>query len=260
MALVEFDSFIRRQKERSPPKPPCCRCDDRDFFGAPGCARVRGRRDPDCLRNGDAIDGLIGRTNDVGAERGYVRRDFGALCSLACRDRVRSNCAERGGTWADRSGADLAAAARIFRDFRWFGSGAGTYSELIPIYVDAANDGTGLFSVPPKALSILVELGIPLSLLTVALVLVLAGTLISAIARDGHDSTHAILGCSALVYVTTCAFTPSLSISFPTMVVAATMIGLGLAQAKRPRPIGVIPLPAGQPKQDDRKLNVAPTY
>ena len=91
------NSFIRRQKERSPPKPPCCRCDDRDFFGAPGCARVRGRRDPDCLRNGDAIDGLIGRTNDVGAERGYVRRDSGALCSLACRDRVRSNCAERGG-------------------------------------------------------------------------------------------------------------------------------------------------------------------
>jgi hypothetical protein len=165
-----------------------------------------------------------------------------------------------GATWADRSGTDLAAAARIFRDFRWFGSGAGTYSELIPIYVDAANDGTGLFSVPPKALSLLVELGIPLSLLTVALALALAGMLISAIARGSHDSTHAMLGCSVLVYVTACAFTPSLSISFPTMAVAAAMIGLGLAQAKRPRPIGVIPLPARQPKQDDRKLNVAPTH
>jgi hypothetical protein len=166
--------------------------------------------------------------------------------------------APAGTTWAESSGADLAAAARIFRDFRWVGSGAGTYGELIPIYVDAANDGTGLFSAPPKSLSLLVELGIPLTLLIVTLGLVLAATFILTIARNRHDSVEAILACSVLAYLTGCAFTPGISLSFTTMTVAATMTGLGLAQAKRLRPTGAIPLPVRQPMQNDRKLDLAP--
>jgi hypothetical protein len=134
--------------------------------------------------------------------------------------------------FGNRSETDIATVVRIFRDFRWFGSGAGTYSALIPIYEGIPDSRRGLLDAPPAALSVLIELGIPLTLLAAALALVLVWTAFSAVARNDRDYSRSVLACSTLVYIIAIAFTPGTSLSFSTMIVAAMIISLGLTQVQ----------------------------
>jgi hypothetical protein len=130
-----------------------------------------------------------------------------------------------------RSEAEI---ATVIRDFRWFGSGIGTYSRVVPMYADLQDVGKGLLDSAPTALSLLIELGLPLTLLAAILLLALAWAVCSMVARSDRDYSEAMLACSTLVYVVAAAFTPRVSLSFPTMVVSSIMIGLGLTAAERP--------------------------
>jgi hypothetical protein len=131
------------------------------------------------------------------------------------------------------SETEIATVVRVFHDFRSFGSGIGTYSRVVPMYADLQDGGKGLFD-SPTALSLLIELGMPLALLAAALLLALAWAVFSMVARNDRDYSHAMLACSTLVYVVAAAFTPGLSLSFSTMVVASMIIGLGLTATQRP--------------------------
>jgi hypothetical protein len=132
----------------------------------------------------------------------------------------------------NRQETDIATAVRIFRDFHWFGSGAGTYSGVVPMYEGFRDGGNGLLDTPPVALSLLIELGIPLTLLGAVLLLVLVWAVFSAVSRNDRDYSQAVLACSTLVYVIAAAFTLGASLSFSTVVVAAVIISLGLTQAQ----------------------------
>lgn len=179
------------------------------------------------------------------------------ICTLWLSGIASGIVGPRSIAWVEGSEHDVATAAGIFHDFRWFGSGAGTYSQLIPIYMGAQDGGSGLFDAPPTVLSLLIELGIPLTLLTGMLAVALAWTLISTIVQSRRDYSQAILACSVLVYVVACAFTPGMSLSFPTMIVAAVMIGLGLAQAQRRRPVGVASYAGPRQKPQGRAVTPA---
>jgi hypothetical protein len=133
--------------------------------------------------------------------------------------------------YGNRSPPDLAMAVRLLRDFRWFGSGAGTYYLLVPIYQGLDNGGPGFFIAPPIVLSILTELGIPLTLLVFALLLAIIWAIFSLVTRKDRDFSQTALACSSLVYIVAVACTPGATLSFSTAVAAAAIIGLRLAQA-----------------------------
>jgi len=128
---------------------------------------------------------------------------------------------------------DIATIVRIFRDFSWFGSGAGTYSQLVPMYEGSKDQGTGFLYAPPTALSLLVELGIPLTLLAAIVLFASGSAAFRAVVRSGRDYSKATLGCSSYVYVVAAAFTPGASLSFSTLIVAVTLVSLGVFDCSR---------------------------
>jgi hypothetical protein len=130
--------------------------------------------------------------------------------------------------------SEIATVLRVFRDFRWFGSGLGTYSAVLPMYTDIHSNGHGLLSTPPAGLSLLIELGTPLSVLAAALIAALACVVLSKLARAHREWTPSALACSTLVYLLTAALTPGASLSFPTMIAAAMMLGTALTIDARP--------------------------
>jgi hypothetical protein len=136
-----------------------------------------------------------------------------------------------------RSETEIATVLRMFRDFRWFGSGLGTYPRVVQMYADVPSTGDGLFNAPPAGLSLLIELGMPLSILATALFVAIAWALFAKLARANREYAHDSLSCASLVYVGAAALTPGASLSFPAMTAAAMMIGVSLTVDQRPSSI-----------------------
>lgn len=125
--------------------------------------------------------------------------------------------------------AEFATAQRILSDASWTGSGAGTFAALVPVYSggEVASRGMG---PPTLAAEIIAELGRPaLVFIFVIAILMLAQFIRGALLR-GRDSFYVTAAAGLVVTMTLDAFCDDSLINPGVMVIAASLLGLGIAQ------------------------------
>jgi uncharacterized membrane protein len=107
--------------------------------------------------------------------------------------------------FAEQGAARVAAAQAMLADAQWSGSGAGTFTALLPIYREL-DDTLPITSAPTSAAAIAIELGRPMLWV---IVLAALGTIVwllrGALAR-GRDSFYPASGAAALVTLLLLAF------------------------------------------------------
>lgn len=126
-------------------------------------------------------------------------------------------------------GASVAVAERIMADTRWTGSGAGTFSALTPIYRDV--DDADISAAPTTAAAIAIDLGRPLLLVSVLTMIAAAALLLRGALRRGRDSFYPVAGVGCVLALTIEAFTDATALSSAPQIIAATVLGLALAQS-----------------------------
>jgi hypothetical protein len=126
---------------------------------------------------------------------------------------------------------------RILADAPGLGTGAGTFSALVPIY-RPSDTGTASPNAVTAAARISIELGRPMLWLCVTAAVAAALWLLRGALRRGRDYLYPAVGSASLVTLTLLAFVnvglfaPALSL------LAAMVLGLALAQAKGSEPAG----------------------
>jgi hypothetical protein len=124
----------------------------------------------------------------------------------------------------------ISMAQRIIEDTGWFGTGAGTFASLLPIYQAADNVSIGM-SAPTTAAQVAIELGWPafwaILMMTIGfLFLLLRGAL-----QRGRDSFYPAAGAGCIVVLTLEAFCDASLFRTTVVICAAAALGLGLAQS-----------------------------
>jgi len=119
----------------------------------------------------------------------------------------------------------------MLADVPWMGTGAGTFSLLLPIYRDAG-DVTASLAAPTTAAKIAIELGQPilwaiLVALTVGIFVLLRGSL-----SRGRDSFYPAAGASAMLLLMLLAFCDDGALGMPVAICAAAILGLAFVQRK----------------------------
>jgi hypothetical protein len=120
---------------------------------------------------------------------------------------------------------------RILAGTGWFGTGAGTFSAIVPIYRDFDESTAGLMA-PTAVSAVAVEMGRPFlwaSLIAAAALLIV---LLRGAARRGRDPFYSIAGASCIVTTTLLAFGNAGVFSTPVLLIAAATIGIAIAQSK----------------------------
>jgi hypothetical protein len=124
----------------------------------------------------------------------------------------------------------VALTKRVLSDATWTGSGAGSFGAVSNVYGDSADTLIGA-KAPTAAAKIAIELGRPMPwTITIMMLLAIAGLLRGALRRR-RDAFYPALGAGCLIAILILAFgnagifTPAVSI------IAASTIGLGLAQS-----------------------------
>ncbi len=120
---------------------------------------------------------------------------------------------------------------RLIGDSPWAGSGAGSYASLLPIYRDI-DDLSGGKTAPTSAAQISIEMGEPALWGIVIMMLALAAFLLRGAVRRGRDSFYPAAAMSAVVVLTLEAFCDASALSTAVALLAATLLGLGLAQSQ----------------------------
>jgi hypothetical protein len=116
---------------------------------------------------------------------------------------------------------------RLLSDVRWLGTGAGTFSVALPIYQDLG----GSLTAPPSTISLLaIEMGMPMTFLVIAIAAWLATLLFQAALRRGRDSFYPAVAAAAILALLGEAFCDASLANSGVAVIAAVVIGLGLAQ------------------------------
>jgi hypothetical protein len=128
---------------------------------------------------------------------------------------------------SDASVANISVAQRMLAD-NWRGSGAGTFAALLPIYADAAT--AGLTTAPSVAAQLAIEFGKPAYVIWVLLVLTIIGLLLKGGFERGRDSFYPAGAAGCLVTFLVESFVDSSVFAFAVATLAATILGLGLAQ------------------------------
>jgi hypothetical protein len=111
------------------------------------------------------------------------------------------------------------------------GSGAGTFSALLPIYGDA--DDHAAKSAPPTAAAIAVELGRPMLAVAVLLAAALIIVLFRGAMLRGRDACYPAAAAACAVVVVLESFVDSTFFDTAVIVVVSVSTGLGLAQSVR---------------------------
>ena len=120
---------------------------------------------------------------------------------------------------------------RVLAGTSWFGTGAGTFSAIVPIYRDFDELTTGPLA-PTAAAAISVEMGRPFLWAALIAAAALLITLLRGAARRGRDLFYPIAGASCTVTVTLLAFGNAGVFSTPVLLIAAATIGIAIAQSK----------------------------
>jgi hypothetical protein len=123
---------------------------------------------------------------------------------------------------------------RMLSDTRWLGTGAGTFGAVLPIYQDL---GSSLTSPPSTVLGFAIELGLPMTLFSIGIVVWLVITLYRGALHRGRDSFYPALAAASTVVLLAQAFCDASLMNSSVAIVAATLVGLGLAQSVSGRDI-----------------------
>lgn len=119
---------------------------------------------------------------------------------------------------------------RIMADTRWAGSGAGTFTRLVPIYSDPG-DSAQSAAAPTTAAQIAIELGRPALALAAVMMIVVTAQLLRGALQRGRDSFYSAAGAGCAVLLTVEAFVDASALSTAVAVITAAILGLGTAQS-----------------------------
>lgn len=134
--------------------------------------------------------------------------------------------------FADRAPAPLIAVTqRILANTGWVGTGAGTFSAILPIYRDIDELATGPIA-PTAAAAIAVEMGRPFLWATLIAATALLIALLRGAARRGRDSFYSMAGASCTMTTTLLALGNAGVFSTPVLLIASATIGIAIAQSK----------------------------
>jgi hypothetical protein len=122
----------------------------------------------------------------------------------------------------------ISVAQRILADTNWFGTGAGTYAQLVPVYQEL---GTAVTTPPSTAAAFAIELGWPMMLFAFALGIGTLVTLYRGALVRGRDSFYPAAAAACAVILLLQAFCDASLLQTGIAVLADAIIGLGLAQS-----------------------------
>ena len=118
---------------------------------------------------------------------------------------------------------------RILAATPWTGTGAGTYTALIPIYRDVDETITA-YSHPNVATKIAIEAGRPAVWIVLFIAFAAAVTLFRGALRRGRDSFYSAAGAGCVVTIVLLSFTNAGMVQTTTSVIASAVLGLGFGQ------------------------------
>jgi hypothetical protein len=124
--------------------------------------------------------------------------------------------------------SSLAVAQRLVSDTGWFGTGAGTYTVLLPIYREFGSAAT---QVPSTAASLVIELGLPVTLIAFAIGVGLVVMLCRGAVTRGRDSYYAAAAASGVVILLGQTFCDASLLHSGVAVIGDALVGVGLAQS-----------------------------
>ena len=124
------------------------------------------------------------------------------------------------------STGSLTVAQRLLSDTGWLGTGAGTYTVLLPIY-----EFGGAATVPSTATALTVELGLPMALVAILTGVGLVITLYNGALTRGRDSFYAAAAASGVVILLGQAFCDASLLHAGVAGIGDVLVGIGLAQS-----------------------------
>lgn len=122
----------------------------------------------------------------------------------------------------------VAVAQRLLPDSGWFGTGAGSYDALLPIYQDL---GSTVTQPPSTATALAVELGMPMTLVVVGLGVWLIVRLYSGALTRGRDWFYSAAAASGAVILIGEAFCDASLLHVGIAATGDVLVGVGLAQS-----------------------------
>jgi hypothetical protein len=122
----------------------------------------------------------------------------------------------------------ISVARRILADASWFGTGAGTYAQLVPIYQGLDTPST---TPPSTAAALAIELGWPMMLFVFLLGIGTFVTLYRGALIRGRDSFYPAAAAACTIILLLQAFCDASLLRTGIAVLADAIIGLGLAQS-----------------------------
>jgi hypothetical protein len=120
---------------------------------------------------------------------------------------------------------------RMLTESGWAGTGAGTFSKIVPIFRDMDESTIGQFG-PTAAATIAVEMGRSFFWATALTMLTLAFILLRGALRRQRDFLYPTAGASCVIVVTLLGFDNSAPLTTSVSVIVATTIGMAIAQRK----------------------------
>jgi hypothetical protein len=127
------------------------------------------------------------------------------------------------------SGANPAV-GRMLADAPLIGSGAGTFSALLPVY-GATDDKNKTADAPTAAAQIAIELGRPALVLIILAAGALAWTLLRGAMLRGRDDAYPAAAASCIVLMVIEGFIDSTLLNTAVVIILCSVIGLGLGQS-----------------------------
>jgi hypothetical protein len=128
-----------------------------------------------------------------------------------------------------RESGSFAVAQRLLSDVAWTGTGAGTFEALVPIYRIAE---AGPSTAPTAAASVAVELGRPMLLVLMIIILIGISRLVNGALRRGRDFIYPAAGASGLVALLILAFGNAGVFGPAISCLAGATLGLALSQCR----------------------------
>jgi hypothetical protein len=125
----------------------------------------------------------------------------------------------------------VALTQRILAGTPWAGTGAGTFAALLPIYRDINEIATGPLA-PNAVAAIAIEMGRPFLLAAAIAIVGLTFMLLRGAVRRSRDFSYSTVGASCVVTIALLAFGNAGVLSNALAIIAATIIGAGIAQSK----------------------------
>jgi hypothetical protein len=132
--------------------------------------------------------------------------------------------------WSSSASNSVAITQRIMSDVPWTGTGAGTFEFLIPIY--RVSEEPVVATAPTAGASIAVEMGRPMLVVFVVVVLYVVLMLANGALRRGRDFFYPAAGAGCLVMLLSLAFDNTGVLGKATSTLAGAVLGLALAQSR----------------------------